>query len=126
MPAPIVGGRYGRCTCAVISLVKSERDCKVRWKRLVRVFISSGNSYNNAFNDFVHGIGLSGVGGMYFQCVADKSASALLCKSFETCGKLLNNGHIEVCPTAFAVFDLIRKHRSVQNAHTPRIVTLFH
>ena len=81
--------------------MKSERHSKVRWKRLVRVFISFGSSYSNESKDFINGGGLSGVADMYSQYVVGKPVSALLCKSVEV---LLNNGHVESVSHSFCYF----------------------
>ena len=45
---------------------------------------------------------------MYSQYVADKSESALLSKSVEACGELLNNGHVESVSHSFCYFTLCK------------------
>ena len=81
--------------------MKSERNCKVRWKVLVRVFISFASSCNNASNDFVNGGGLSGLGGIhsqYLRCYLNRS------RPVEDCGIMDMS---KMCPTAFAIFHFI-------------------
>lgn len=68
--APIfIGALYGRYTCVEIYPVKSDIVCKVCWNGLFLDLTSRGTSKDNAFNDLMRGGSLSGVGGIYSQCV---------------------------------------------------------